>query len=57
MRLMFITKDILYAGVNDHQVDLFEGQYTVPNGMAYTPYVKQKTFTNSGPTAWPIILT
>lgn len=39
MRLMFITKDILYAGVNDHQVDLFEGQYTVPNGMAYNSYV------------------
>ena len=36
---MFITKDILYAGVNDHQVDLFEGQYTVPNGMAYNSYV------------------
>ena len=39
MRLMFITKDIHYAGVNDHQVDLFEGQYTVPNGMAYNSYV------------------
>ena len=36
---MEITKDILYAGVNDHQIDLFEGQYTVPNGMAYNSYV------------------
>ena len=36
---MRITDDILYIGVNDHQVDLFEGQYTVPNGMAYNSYV------------------
>jgi len=36
---MFITKDIQYIGVNDHQVDLFEGQYVVPNGMAYNSYV------------------
>ncbi len=36
---MFITKDIRYAGVNDHKVDLFEGQYDVPNGMAYNSYV------------------
>ena len=36
---MFITKDILYAGVNDHQVDLFEGHYVVPEGMAYNSYV------------------
>lgn len=36
---MNITKDIFYAGVNDHQVDLFEGQYAVPNGMAYNSYV------------------
>ena len=36
---MKITEDILYVGVNDHQVDLFEGQYTVPNGMAYNSYV------------------
>ena len=35
---MTITKDILYIGVNDHQVDLFEGQYVVPNGMAYNSY-------------------
>ncbi len=34
-----ITNDILYAGVNDHEVDLFEGQYVVPNGMAYNSYV------------------
>ncbi len=36
---MFITQDIAYVGVNDHQVDLFEGQYKVPNGMAYNSYV------------------
>ncbi len=36
---MKITKDILYVGVNDHDVDLFEGQYIVPNGMAYNSYV------------------
>lgn len=36
---MEITKDIKYVGVNDHEVDLFEGQYTVPNGMAYNSYV------------------
>ena len=36
---MTITKDIRYVGVNDHQVDLFEGQYVVPNGMAYNSYV------------------
>ena len=34
-----ITQDIRYVGVNDHQVDLFEGQYVVPNGMAYNSYV------------------
>ena len=34
-----VTKDIFYVGVNDHQVDLFEGQYIVPNGMAYNSYV------------------
>ncbi|MBO5428929.1 MAG: FprA family A-type flavoprotein, partial [Peptococcaceae bacterium] len=34
-----ITKDIYYVGVNDHNVDLFEGQYVVPNGMAYNSYV------------------
>ena len=34
-----ITNDIRYVGVNDHQVDLFEGQYVVPNGMAYNSYV------------------
>ena len=36
---MEITKDILYVGVNDHEVDLFEGQYVVPNGMAYNSYI------------------
>ena len=36
---MFITNDIRYIGVNDHQVELFEGQYVVPNGMAYNSYV------------------
>lgn len=36
---MKVTKDILYVGVNDHNVDLFEGQYVVPNGMAYNSYV------------------
>ncbi len=35
---MIITKDIKYIGVNDHQVDLFEGQYDVPNGMSYNSY-------------------
>ena len=35
---MTITQDIKYIGVNDHQVDLFEGQYVVPNGMAYNSY-------------------
>ncbi len=36
---MKITNDILYVGVNDHNIDLFEGQYVVPNGMAYNSYV------------------
>lgn len=36
---MKITEDIRYVGVNDHEIDLFEGQYTVPNGMAYNSYV------------------
>ncbi len=36
---MFISNDIKYVGVNDHQIDLFEGQYVVPNGMAYNSYV------------------
>ena len=35
---MFITNDIRYIGVNDHKIDLFEGQYIVPNGMAYNSY-------------------
>lgn len=36
---MTITNDIRYIGVNDHKIDLFEGQYDVPNGMAYNSYV------------------
>ncbi len=36
---MNVTKDIYYVGVNDHDIDLFEGQYIVPNGMAYNSYV------------------
>ena len=36
---MYITNDIRYIGVNDHDVDLFEGQYVVPNGIAYNSYV------------------
>lgn len=36
---MTISNDIKYIGVNDHQVDLFEGQYDVPNGMSYNSYV------------------
>ena len=36
---MRITDDIRYVGVNDHNVDLFEGQYVVPNGMSYNSYV------------------
>lgn len=34
-----ITEDIKYIGVNDREIDLFEGQYEVPNGMAYNSYV------------------
>ena len=36
---MNITDSIFYVGVNDHDIDLFEGQYIVPNGMAYNSYV------------------
>ncbi|MBQ9964017.1 MAG: MBL fold metallo-hydrolase, partial [Clostridia bacterium] len=35
---MVITNDIQYVGVNDHKIDLFEGQYVVPNGMSYNSY-------------------
>lgn len=35
---MYISNEIKYIGVNDHQCDLFEGQYFVPNGMAYNSY-------------------
>ena len=34
-----IAQDLFYVGVNDHQIDLFEGQYIVPNGMAYNSYL------------------
>jgi len=37
--IMFITNDIKYIGVNDHKIDLFEGQYIVPNGMSYNSYI------------------
>lgn len=36
---MQITEDVKYVGVNDHSIDLFEGQYVVPNGMAYNSYL------------------
>ena len=36
---MQVTETIRYVGVNDHQIDLFEGQYQVPNGMSYNSYV------------------
>jgi len=36
---MFISDDIKYIGVNDHEIDLFEGQYVVPNGMSYNSYL------------------
>ena len=39
---MEITKDIRYVGVNDHDVDLFEGQYVVPNGMAVAVHTGQQ---------------
>ena len=39
MNLNHVTDTVLYVGVNDHAVDLFEGQYVVPNGMAYNSYV------------------
>ena len=35
---MFITNDVKYIGVNDREIDLFEGQYIVPNGIAYNSY-------------------
>ena len=34
-----VTDSIIYVGANDHEVDLFEGQYVVPNGMCYNSYV------------------
>ena len=41
-----VTEDIIYVGVNDHEVDLFEGQYDVPNGMAYNSYVVPVSYTH-----------
>jgi flavorubredoxin len=35
---MTVSEDIIYVGVNDHEIDLFEGQYVVPAGMAYNSY-------------------
>ena len=49
--IMTITNDIKYIGVNDHEVDLFEGQYVVPNGIAYNSYVRIST--TSGWPTWP----
>ena len=40
---MEITNDIKYVGVNDHDIDLFEGQYVVPQGMAYNSYASPGT--------------
>ena len=37
--IMYISDDIFYIGVNDHRIDLFEGQYPVPHGMSYNSYV------------------
>ena len=36
---MFIAEDVLYVGVNDRKIDLFEGMYRVPNGMSYNSYL------------------
>ena len=56
---MEITQDIKYVGVNDHEVDLFEGQYLVPNGMAYNSYVvldqKGKMTLNGQPVEEPYV--
>ena len=53
----YITKDVVYVGVNDHAVDLFEGQYVVPNGMSYNSYVvldeKVCVFDTVGPAFHP----
>ena len=47
---MKITNDIKYVGVNDHEIDLFEGQYVVENGMAYKAkaYTLREESTESG---------
>ena len=39
MEMKHITDHIFYVGVDDHEIDLFEGQYIVPNGMSYNSYV------------------
>ena len=39
-----LTNELYYVGVNDHNIDLFEGQYVVPNGMAYNSYVIKDEF-------------
>ena len=36
---MRVAEDLMYVGVNDHEIDLFEGQYAVKNGMSYNSYV------------------
>ena len=52
---MRITDDILYVGVNDHNIDLFEGHYIVPNGMAYNSYViNDVTITDGSRKPWPM---
>lgn len=39
MNIKKVTETVFYIGVNDHNIDLFEGQYDVPNGMAYNSYL------------------
>ena len=51
---MHISNDIRYIGVNDHQIDLFEGQYIVPNGMAYNSYVIMDEMAASRTISWSI---
>ena len=53
---MEITKDILYVGVNDHNVDLFEGQYVVPNGMSYNSSAIGDNLATAWAAASPITL-
>ena len=44
-----MNANIRYIGVNDHEIDLFEGQYTVPNGMAYNSYLMDSVMIWSRP--------